>query len=612
MDNDAPVAANDPVTRLRAEQVADVFSNAPMGVSGALFGGWMLVLSLAAGATLTWPRALAWLAAISAAGVAHLVLAAAYRRCEPAASEWRRWALPFTLLALAEGLCWGYAALWLVDPAHPQQRLIAILVVCVITTGGVWAFGTFLPSFLALFLPAMPPYIVWALVAGSDADATILPLDVVFSVAMPLLARHAAARFAESQRLRFALAELAETLREQKEAAERAIHARARFLAAASHDLRQPVHALGLLAGALTGRQMDQEARDIVDHITASTAALDELFSALLDISRLDAGVVEVRREMFPIGLLLARLAREYGAEAAAKGLVLRAVRCSALVETDPVLLERILRNLLSNAVRYTERGRILLGCRRHDGAIRVEVWDTGIGIEPDAQSLIFEEFYQIGNAERDRAKGLGLGLAIVRRVSATLGLDLALDSLPGQGSVFRVSVPRARAGPPATLPDPAASFVASGVVAQSAGLIVVVDDELAIREAMRRLLESWGHRVLAAGSGAEASALLAAEPRPPDAILCDYRLRAGEDGIAVILELQSHYDITVPAALITGDTGPERLRQAQASGLLVLQKPLGNARLRAAVGALLRGASALRQGASVEPPPPPAPDWPR
>ena len=441
----------------------------------------------------------------------------------------------------------------------------------------------------------MPPYIIWGLVAGTEADATIVPLDVVFSVAIPLLARHAAASFADSQRLRFALAELAETLREQKETAERAIHARARFLAAASHDLRQPVHALSLLAGALVGRQMNHEAAELVGHITASTAALDELFSALLDISRLDAGVVEVPREIFPIGRLLTRLAREYDTEAAAKGLVLRAVRCNVLVETDPVLLERILRNLLSNAVRYTDRGRILFGCRHRDGAIRIEVWDTGRGIEPAAQSMIFDEFYQIGNAERDRAKGLGLGLAIVRRLGATLGLDITLDSAPGRGSVFRVGVPRARAAPLPSVAAAAVSPLVSSAAAHTPGLIVVVDDELPIREAMRRLLESWGHHVVVAGSGAEASALLAAEPRRPDAILCDYRLRAGEDGIAVILDLQSRYDTTVPAALITGDTGPERLRQAQASGLPVLQKPLGNARLRAAVGTLLREASTLR-----------------
>jgi CheY-like chemotaxis protein len=312
---------------------------------------------------------------------------------------------------------------------------------------------------------------------------------------------------------------------------------------------------------------------------------MDALFDALLDVSRLDAGVIVPQVQAFAIGPLLARLAAELGPRAEAKGLRLVVHPCTRVVRGDPVLTERIIRNLLDNAVRYTERGRVVVGCRRRGPSLSVEVWDTGPGILAEEQVRVFEEFHQLGNPERDRTKGLGLGLAIVRRLAGLMAMPLELRSAPGRGSVFRLVVPLAPVEPAA---EDAAADPTETAAVPARGLILIVDDEAAIREAVRLLLESWGYAVLAAGSGDEMLATVASTQARPDLILCDFRLRGGENGIDAIARLRAACGYNAPAALVTGDTAPDRLAEAQAAGLLLLHKPVAPGRLRAVVGALI------------------------
>ncbi len=399
---------------------------------------------------------------------------------------------------------------------------------------------------------------------------------LIFVVAMVLLGILSNRAFSEAIRLRLQTEALAADLRRQKEIAEAASRAKSSFLAAASHDLRQPVHALGLFAGALRRIDLPEEAYVLVDRIEDSAAAMDGLFTAILDISRLDAGVVEVRNQAFRIGPYLDRLCKDLAVEAEAKGLRLRCRPCPIAVDTDPILLERVLRNLVSNAVRYTLRGGILVGCRRRADRLAIQIWDTGIGIAPEDMDRIFQEYVQVGNPERDRTKGLGLGLAIVRRICNVLKAPLGLRSCPGRGSCFEVSVPCANeaALTDGTRQDPPGAFIPA--------FVVVIDDEAPIREAMEQLLAGWGYEVVTASSGIEAIELLASRPTRPDLIISDYRLRDGETGIAAIENLRSEYNVTIPALLVTGDTAPDRLAEAEASNLLLLHKPVPNSRLRA------------------------------
>jgi signal transduction histidine kinase len=408
---------------------------------------------------------------------------------------------------------------------------------------------------------------------------------VIWFFAVTELARRTSASFTESVMLRFENLDLVENLQREKLAAEQANAAKSRFLAAASHDLRQPVHALSLFVAAMRPRTMDDEARELLDHIDDSVRAMGGLFGGLLDISRLDAGVVEVTRGPIAVQPLLERVCHDFEVLANAKGLQLLVHKCSMSVMSDALLLERILRNIIANAITYTDRGRVVVGCRRRRGHVSIQVWDTGRGIPADEQEHIFQEFYQLGNPERDRTKGVGLGLAIVRRLTQLLGHTLTVRSELRKGSLFAVSAPYADAAAAAAAQtgEFAAPFLAHGH-----GLILVIDDEMAIQIAMKSLLESWGYEAITAGSCDEMLERIATHRTAPRLIISDYRLRDNASGIDAIERLRSEYNDEIPGMLITGDTAADRLKEAQESGFLLLHKPVPNHRLRASIAHLI------------------------
>ncbi len=367
-----------------------------------------------------------------------------------------------------------------------------------------------------------------------------------------------------------------------RDASEAANRAKSRFLAAASHDLRQPLHALGLFTDALSRRVHGAEEVQLIGRINTSVASLESLLSALLDVSKLDAGVVEARIEPTPLEPLFERLAGDYAPEAIERGIKFVVVPTREVVESDPVLLERILRNLVANAMRYTQRGGVVMGCRRRGGRVGIEVWDSGPGVAQDERERIFEEFYQIGNPERDRSQGLGLGLAIVRRLAELLGHDIVLRSRMGRGSVFAVWVRRA------THPVFAERALPESLTAPLRDRrVMFIDDEAPIREGMRCLLDSWGCRSTVAADPEEALAIAAGMP-PPEALLVDYRLRGGMDGLRAIAQLRDSLGADIPAILISGESSVEELARIKDSGLLLLHKPVMPAKLRSALAFVL------------------------
>lgn len=390
------------------------------------------------------------------------------------------------------------------------------------------------------------------------------------------------------------IAEATTRLAERTEEAERANKAKSRFLAAASHDLRQPMHALGLFVEELRGKMQDTErGRDmeeqlkILARIEASVAAMRDLLDSLLDISKLDAGVVTPSVVDFPVLPLLRRLGDEFKPLAQEKGLKLRVARTRSWGRSDPALLERILANLVSNAVRYTQRGGIVIGCRRRGQQVRIEIWDSGVGIPPEQHQNVFQEFFQLANPERDRSKGLGLGLAIVNRLACLLEHRIEIQSVPGRGSRFAVELPMGR-----EVVQEQASVSATHLVIPDrlhGKLVVVVDDDGLSRESTLRLLAGWGCRVTAVGSGAEALARLQQDGARPDLIICDYRLREGETGMHVIQQVRYAFAAQIPAVLVSGDTAPDLLRFAKTRGYPLLHKPVRPAKLRAVVSHLLQ-----------------------
>jgi signal transduction histidine kinase/CheY-like chemotaxis protein len=369
----------------------------------------------------------------------------------------------------------------------------------------------------------------------------------------------------------------------QKEAAERADQAKSRFLAAASHDLRQPMHALGLFVEAMKPQLEGRRAANLLDKIEASVITLEGLFNAILDISRLDAGAVVPQPRRVEVEPILTRLGHEFEAEAEARGLELR-TRCARglICETDPVLLERILRNLLSNALRYTQAGGVLLSARRFGARARIQVWDTGTGITAQDQARVFEEFYQLDNPHRDRERGLGLGLAIVKRLAELLGCPLSLRSIPGRGSVFSLDVRLSRKV--AAAADTVQSAPAG--LGRLKGRLLVVEDDAVGRDALATLLRDWGLIVDTAAGSAEALAHLR---QAPEVLLSDFRL-SGETGLDVVRALRQAFpDQPMAAVLITADTADDTVRAIREQGLHLLHKPLRPARLRALLTQLLR-----------------------
>lgn len=368
-------------------------------------------------------------------------------------------------------------------------------------------------------------------------------------------------------------------LREKKEEAEMATLAKSRFLAAASHDLRQPTHALGMFVARLAQLPHDAETRHLITQLEVSVRAMQDLLDSLLDISQLDADAVKVHLHAFPIAELLDPLRSSLLPVAAERGLRLRVRPSLAWVQSDPILLNRILLNLVSNALSYTHRGGVLVACRAIRGGshLRIEVWDSGIGIAPEHQQDIFKEFFQIANPERDRSKGLGLGLHIVDRAAKLLGHPLQLTSLPGRGTRFSIVVPTAPAGNAAAALMPSDAMPSGGLDGLQ---VLVIEDDSASAQALSGLLASWGCGVMAVEDLQGALSAVSAK-FVPQVVLSDYRLRNGETGMETLHRLRTALGRRVPACLMSGDTDPVLMQACRDAGVPLLHKPVRPAKLR-------------------------------
>jgi PAS domain S-box-containing protein len=366
--------------------------------------------------------------------------------------------------------------------------------------------------------------------------------------------------------------------------ADRANLAKSKFLAAASHDLRQPVQTLLLLLASLHHQFDDRpKASKALEMMRVAVDGLNGLLTGILDISRLDAGVVTPTMDSIDLGILIGRLADEYAVAAADKGLRLRAMPRPLRARTDATLLERALRNLIENALRYTPAGGILIGLRRRGERVSIDVVDTGIGIPEDTQSEIFEEFYQVNNPGRDRGQGLGLGLAIVTRLVGLLGAEVRVTSRLDHGSRFSLLLPLDHSDH-ATQSAPTVADTGSG------GRVLLIEDDTPLRDSIEILLDDWGYASLTAASGEEALDLATREGWRFDAVIADHRLGAGLTGTATATEIGRRAGRSFPTLILTGDTAKERIAEVHASGFVMLHKPVGAEDLRSRLAHLIRG----------------------
>jgi two-component system CheB/CheR fusion protein len=372
-----------------------------------------------------------------------------------------------------------------------------------------------------------------------------------------------------------------------KRQAELATSAKSRFLAAASHDLRQPLQTLALVQGLLSKNVETDKARRLVGRLDETLGAMSGMLNALLDINQIEAGTVHAEIANFPVSGLFNQLKEEFLYHAQAKGLALRVIPCSLSVSSDPRLLEQMLRNLVSNALKYTRRGKVLLGCRRHRDTLSIEVWDTGIGIAEDSLEVIFEEYHQLDNVARERSRGLGLGLSIVHHLGALLGHPIRVRSRPGKGSVFSVDVALAP-GAPVVRPDATTARNGATERVLHTGAILVIEDDPDVRELLEVLLADEGHSVATASDGVMALELVKRGKTQPDLILADYNLPTGMNGVRATVLLREALNRAVPAIILTGDISTATLHSIAQEGCERLSKPMKLKELSQAIQRLL------------------------
>ncbi len=540
------------------------------------------------------PAALPWLsdAWLLAMGLMVAARLALHRR-EPAATAaaLRRQARTFVMGSGAAGLLWGSTALLYFWPGALEQQFLLVVALTGMGAGAVTSLIMYMPAFYAYLLPSLLPLAGVSLVYGDTPHAALGIATLVYALALGYFGRNFSRALVESLMLRYENLDLVGELRAQKQQADEANAAKSRFLAAASHDLRQPVHALALFNGTLQTRPVDDETAHVVAQMGAAVETLERMFDGLLDISRLDAGVLEVRPEACDLAVIGNELVSEFTPLAAEKGLVISARDMRGWVWADRALLERIVRNLLANAVRYTDAGTVSLRCRESASMLRIEVADTGPGIAAADQAAIFQEFHQLADTRSDRRQGLGLGLAIVARAARLLGTRTEVRSTRGVGSVFAITLPRARRVPRVAAAREALPGAPIGDDIERLE-VLVVDDNPGILKGMQTLLGDWRCVPTCCESHAAVLAVLA-EGYRPQAVIADFRLPGEHTGYDTILAVRAALEQQVPAIIITGDIVSERLREAEAGGIPVLHKPAAPAKLRS----FLR--SARRAGAA-------------
>jgi signal transduction histidine kinase/CheY-like chemotaxis protein len=426
-----------------------------------------------------------------------------------------------------------------------------------------WTLGSVLPLSAYFIFSGVTDFIVLGLSLLLAGVPSALVLGWILAV-----------EFKRGLRTHFENIRLIDELRHEKTRVEEINHDKSRFLAAVSHDLRQPLHALDLFHASLKSKLNQQESKELLALASHSSRALGEMLGELIDISRLDAGKINPEPRTMPLTPLLRECAEEIQPLADKKGLKLRIyLPRKGCVKSDPVLLKRILRNLLSNAVRHTENGGVLLGARMRGSDVRIEVYDTGSGIDKTQLPHIFDEFYQVDNPERDREKGLGLGLAIVRRLADMLGHDIHVHSQLGKGSCFSVVVPLCSEAEASLhkMTKPMGDVDVAGL------FVPVVDDDRIILKGMRKLLLDWGCEVLLAESEHELLHELGTHNYPhPDILICDYRLRDKRTGVEVVKAVRGHFgDAEIPAIIISGDVHPDVQQKVKAAGCNWLEKPV-------------------------------------
>ncbi len=559
--------------KIRTEQVRMIYQQGAVMVSAAFL--FALVMAFFLWGHLPGNQILLWLAFIvTSTGIRSIVFWFYFHfgKTEPAKGPW---ALLYCVTSFIAGVAWGVLPVMFYGSLPPEYLLLISTMFAGMVAITAAAGSVYIPSFYNFVLPLVLPLIVLHVQSRIDYLVMTGGMMTLFLMTNILLARRGRRYFIELVEARFRNADLMDKISAEKAIAEQAVVEKGQFLAAASHDLRQPLHALGLFISSLRKRDDDSERLSIIDDIESSTQSLGQLLHSLLDMSKLDAGVIEVESRRFYFSELTGPIVKSFASQADLKDLTFTVDNSQYVFDTDPMLLDRVVRNLVSNAIRYTAQGGVSVSVEtvdEHSYALVIE--DSGMGIPEAQQELVFQEYHQLDNPDQSDRQGRGLGLAIVKRLCDLLSLSLSLDSVPGHGTRFTIVVPRGDAD---LIRGPAESAVSPSLGQRT---VLLIDDEQPVLDAMTTLLEDNGCVVLPAQSGAAAIYQVAVAGQLPDIIVSDFRLREGETGLDVVSAVREGMNSDIPAVKVTGETSPARLQEVASSDLVILHKPVQETRL--------------------------------
>lgn len=498
------------------------------------------------------------------------------------------------------GISWGALSLLImyVDGLHWQILVVVVIVGINATT--VPLLSSYVYSYYALSVASFVPMMATMIIEGSPEMLYGAFAAFIFFVLLVQYARRLDKVEEQGYRLKLNNEELIQDLKEKNLQIERAGKAKTRFLAAASHDLRQPMYALNLFLDGLPAYVNDREGRNLLEKVESSVDSMSRLLDAMLDISRFDADVVNVQFQSVHVTSLVSKLLLDYELLAQNKGLMLDIESINRCVFADETLLYQILNNLFSNAIRYTPQGNVGLRIVERGENLEFSVWDTGIGIDAGEHDRIFEEFYQAGDLERDRSKGLGLGLAIVSRASRLLKTRVNLESERGVGSAFSFLLPICDCVEQSTEYRDVTTIGANNTENGSL-CFLVVDNEQEIIDGTRMMLENWGCRVHTAANMNEAIEQVKALDCRIDFIITDYQLEEKGNGLDLIYAVERHCKSKITSLIISGDTTPELLQDIKNAGYSLLHKPIAPAKLRSIIQYKLRSVNEIESSASTQ-----------
>jgi signal transduction histidine kinase/CheY-like chemotaxis protein len=499
--------------------------------------------------------------------------------------ECNRWRLRFNIYTALTALMWGISTLWF----FPQDLAYQSIIICLslgLMAGAITLDSAYPPAMYIYVLGVSIPLLGSLVFVDSEPQWILAGMLFLYLFGTLSAGRELGKNFWTSICQRYENDQLIEQLTIQKSIAEVASRDKSRFLASASHDLRQPLQALVLFSESLQEISNDSETRHLATQIGKSVGALVDMFDELLDISKLDAGVVQAVKQDFRVQSIFDRLQTDFMPLAVAKDIEFVIQQTEFCAYSDPHLVERILRNLISNAIRYTDFGSVTVKCELENGKLLFDVMDTGIGIRANSLPHIFEEYYQVDNQHRDRLKGLGLGLAIVRRMEVLLDCHISVVSRHALGSVFSFSIPQGKEVQVSQTPQQQSMHDLTGIT------VALVDDNRDIRQVATKLLTKWGCRVHDGELPHEVLKPMSEAGIRPDILICDYRLPQGQTAIDGIKQLQELWDKDIPTLVLTGDTAPLTLKKIRDSGALLLHKPIAPARLRSMMYFALRSSN--------------------